>query len=86
MSGFIQQRQVFEIAIRVLAFELYRQIASETGDESLVGIANTCYGGMIEADVALGRRSPADALAELTAGLDVVRDVDDGLVGDRLES
>ena len=41
---------------------------------------------MIEADVALGQRSPADALAELTAGLDVVRDLDDGLVGDRLES
>ncbi len=68
------------------AFELYRQIASETGDESLVGIANTCHGGMIEADVALGRRSPADALAELTAGLEQVRDVNDGLVGDRLES
>ncbi len=68
------------------AFELYRQIASETGDGSLVGIANTCHGGLLEADVALGRRPAADALAELFDGLEQVHDVDDGLVGDRLES
>ena len=64
----------------------YLQLAEELGDESLQGIANTCYGGLIEADVELGRRSASDALAELSKGLDEVLDTSEAVVGDRLES
>jgi uncharacterized protein (TIGR03382 family) len=68
------------------AGRLYRQLAAEVGDESLAGIAQTCHGGLIEVDVELGRRSATDALAELSAGLERVRDTSQELVGDRLES
>jgi len=67
------------------ACERYGELAVELGDPSLAGIAMTCQGGLIETDVALGRRDPKDGLAELAAGLDRVRDVSDELVGDQLE-
>ena len=41
---------------------------------------------MIEADVELATRSPRDALAELSAGLEEVCDPHRHMVGDRLES
>jgi hypothetical protein len=68
------------------ARDLYRALALELGDPSLEGIANTCHGGLLEAEVATGRRSAAAALEEMSSGLDVVRDVAGTLVGDRLES
>jgi hypothetical protein len=68
------------------ARDLYRDLAVELDDRSFEGIANTCHGGLFEIEVALGRIDVVDALDELTAGLDAVRDASDELVGDRLES
>jgi hypothetical protein len=68
------------------AYDLYSALASEFDDASLRGIANTCYGGLLEAEVALGQRPAAEVLDELAAGLDRVRDVAEGPVGDELES
>ena len=68
------------------AADQYRQLAAETADRSLEGIANTCDGGLIEVDVVLGRRGADDALTELVEGLEQVCDPGDGLAGDRLES
>ena len=64
----------------------YTELAEQLDDPSFAGIARTCHGGLIETDVALGRRRPQDGLAELSAGLDNVRDVSNELVGDQLES
>ena len=49
-------------------------------------IANTCSGGIVEAEVELGRRDAADALDHLSKGLDDVPGPADALVGDCLES
>jgi hypothetical protein len=68
------------------AHDLYLDLASEFDDPSLEGIANTCYGGLIEAEVVLGRRTPAEALQELSRGLERVRDIAEETAGDRLES
>jgi hypothetical protein len=67
------------------AEQLYQCLAVELDDESFNGIANTCAGGLIETNVALGRQPAAEALEQLSDGLESVRDLD-GLVGDRLES
>jgi hypothetical protein len=67
------------------ARDLYRVLAAELVSPSLEGIASTCHGGLIEAEAALGRRTPESALAEIAAGLEDVRDVE-SVVGDRLES
>ncbi|MHC4217122.1 MAG: hypothetical protein ACYSU7_01575 [Planctomycetota bacterium] len=68
------------------ACDLYSALASEYDDPSLAGIANTCYGGLLEAEVALGRRTATEVLDELSVGLDRVRDVAQGSAGDQLES
>ncbi|MEE8459651.1 MAG: hypothetical protein V3S08_07250 [Phycisphaerales bacterium] len=68
------------------AREVYDRLATELDMPSLAGIARTCRGGLVEAEVAMGRRTAANGLAELAAGLDRVHDVTDELVGDQLES
>ena len=68
------------------AREAYDRLATELVAPSLAGIARTCRGGIVEAEVAMGRRTAADGLAELAVGLDAVQDVADELVGDQLES
>ncbi len=68
------------------AGEAYDRLATELAAPSLAGIARTCRGGLIEADVAMGRRTAADGLGELAAGLNTVQDVDAEAVGDQLES
>ena len=68
------------------ARERYTELAEQLDDQSFAGIARTCHGGLIETDVGLGRRPPQDGLAELVAGLELVRDVSSELVGDQLES
>lgn len=72
------------------AAEAYDRLAAELDEPSLTGIARTCHGGLIEAEVAMGRRTAADGLAELAAGLDPAEDAArgaaDDLAGDRLES
>lgn len=68
------------------AGEAYDRLSTELVSPSLAGIARTCRGGLIEAEVAMGRRTAADGLGELAAGLNTVRDVDAEVVGDQLES
>jgi hypothetical protein len=68
------------------AYDLYSALGSEFDDPSLRGIANTCYGGLLEAQVAQGQRTATEVLDELLAGLDRVRNVLEGPVGDQLES
>lgn len=71
---------------------LYTALADEAGPgagDAWRGIANTCLGGIIEAEVELARRDPLAAVAELSAGLSAVSDADEKgepLAGDRLES
>jgi len=65
---------------------LYTDLAEELGDDALLGIANTCHGGIIELDVELGERTADSALTELKDGLDDVLDAGGELVGDQLES
>jgi hypothetical protein len=65
---------------------LYTRLADEFGHEPWRGIAQTCRGGIVEAEVELGLRTPIDAIGELLRGLDSVVDGADGLAGDRLES
>lgn len=64
----------------------YLALAEEFGNGAWRGIASTCKGGIIVAEVDLGIRSPHSAIEELTEGLGAVIDASDGLVGDRLES
>ncbi len=68
------------------ACHLFRRLAADGGDEPWEGMANTCTGGIIEAEVELGRRAPADALEELTGGLERVRDTSAVAAGACLES
>lgn len=68
------------------ASAMYGTLAAELGDQSLAGIANTCDGGAIEAEVEAGGRSPREALDQLCQGLEGVQDAPDDLAGDRLES
>ena len=65
---------------------LYTQLAEEFDHDPWRGIANTCRGGIIEAEVALGLRRPEEAVAVISDALDAVSDATDRLVGDRLES
>ena len=68
------------------AADLYTQLAEAFGDDSFGGIANTCRGGIIEAEVALGRREADAALGELGRGLERVVDPEQCPAGDWLES
>jgi len=87
----VQPPQIRSLAVSAVADlekarEAYERLATELDAPSLAGIARTCRGGLVEAEVAMGRRTAADGLAELAAGLDIVQDVNDELVGDQLES
>jgi len=42
--------------------QMYERLSKELNDPSLAGIANTCRGGLIEVDVALGDRKPDEAV------------------------
>ena len=68
------------------SFDLYTALAREFDHDPWRGIANTCRGGIIEAEAALGERTPAAAIAEINDGLAVAFEGDDRLVGDPLES
>jgi len=69
-----------------VAGTLYRNLARELEDHSYDGIANTCDGGIIEAEVVLERRSAKDAIATLTAGLDHVQEAVDNEHAAHVES
>ncbi|HLO41233.1 MAG TPA: hypothetical protein VK176_09440 [Phycisphaerales bacterium] len=64
----------------------YLALADEFGNSAWRGIASTCTAGIIVCEVELARRTPADAIEDLTDGLGAVIDASDGLIGDRLES
>lgn len=73
------------------AADAYSTLADEGDNPAWRGIANTCRGGIIEADVELGAITPLSAVAALAAGLSAVdepKDAPDGppLAGDGLES
>jgi hypothetical protein len=65
------------------ARELYLKLSEDLKDESFSGIANTCAGGVIEVQVTLGELDTERALQSICDGLE---QVDEKLVGDRLES
>jgi hypothetical protein len=70
----------------VVAKDLLERLSAEVGDASFAGIGNTCRGGIIETEVALGERTVESALDELAAGLEVVATAEPRLAGDWLES
>ncbi len=65
---------------------MYDGLAKEFREDSFAGIANTCKGGIIEAETAIGRREAGSAIAELEEGLDAVIDPESCPPGDWLES
>jgi hypothetical protein len=62
-----------------------RRLTLDRDDASLEGVANTCVGAIIEADVAMGALRASDGLAKLLSGLDRARDTT-ALSSERLES
>lgn len=68
------------------AERLYLGMAEEFGIDSYAGVANTCRGGIIEAECELGQRSPSKAIETYLTGLDAVRDTDTVSNGDWMES
>ncbi|MBT8208542.1 MAG: helix-turn-helix domain-containing protein [Acidimicrobiia bacterium] len=66
--------------------ELFQSLATELSIDSYGGIANTCEGGIVEAEVALGQSEPVDALERYVNALDTLRSLDDCPKGDLLES
>ena len=68
-----------------ISAKLYSGLASEF-DDSFAGIGNTCRGGIIETEVAIGQRSPNDGLQRLAEGLEAVVDPEMCPPGDWLES
>lgn len=69
-----------------LSADLHRKLCEELDNDTYSGIANTCDGGVIEAEVDLGQREPIEALETLVDGLDAVIDTSEGPVGAWLES
>jgi len=67
------------------ALVLCRRLSLDRDDPELEGMADTCVGAMIEAEVAIGARRPLDGLTQLMAGLERVRDTTT-FCAERLES
>lgn len=69
------------------AAEMYSKLSDELVDTNLLGIANTCKGGILEVEVERGLRTPGDAVGQILDGLDAVVDLESGgLTGDWIES
>ncbi len=66
--------------------DLYSRLSRDFEEASFSGIANTCRGGIIEVETALGHREPQGALDELAGGLESVVDTEACPPGDWLES
>ena len=62
-----------------------RHLTLDRDDAPLEGVANTCVGALVEADVAMGACRASDGLAKLLSGLDRARDIT-ALCPQRLES
>ena len=68
------------------ASEVYEDLANELEDSSLLGIVNTCLGGVMEAEVELGRRDAARTIREMLESTSAALEAEDQPVGDWLES
>ena len=66
--------------------DCYIQLAAEYENDSYAGIANTCRGGIMEAEVVLGLRDPEETLDAFIASLDATVNPECHPVGDWLES
>lgn len=65
------------------AHAVFMSLHGEYGDDQTFSIAHTCEGGLMEADVATGRRSAVEAVTAVMSKLD---EADDVPAGDLLES
>ena len=74
------------IADLELSRGLYADLAGDYDEGSFAGIGNTCRGGLIECQVALGHRDPNEALEEMADDLDEVVNPEECPPGDWLES
>jgi hypothetical protein len=68
------------------ARDAYLALADDFDCESYRGVAHTCEGGILEAEVQLGRHAPEDALAAFSARLEALTDPGDCHDADWLES
>jgi hypothetical protein len=68
------------------AQDRYLILAEEFDHDPWRGIANTCRGGIIEAEVELERRLPSDAIHTFSEAVGTIDPGAEGLAGDRLES
>jgi len=64
----------------------YRDLAEAEKNNSLLGIARTCEGGLIEIDAAVGDLDPREALARIHARIEEADEAGERLGGDELES
>ena len=75
------------IADLARAAEMYESLSDELADPNLLGIANTCKGGMLEVEVQQGSRTAENAVGQILDGLDAVIDLESGtMTGDWIES
>jgi hypothetical protein len=68
------------------AEDRYLALAEEFDHDPWRGIANTCRGGIIEAEVELDQRSASDAIRAFSDAVETIDPGAEGLAGDRLES
>lgn len=68
------------------AIGLYDELADEFDHAPWRGIANTCRGALLEVEVEVQSRSPEEALAAISNGVEAHTADDDAPVGDLLES
>lgn len=68
------------------AIDLYTSLSSELGDSALLGVANTCRGGLIETEVELGLREPKVSVQVMLAALERVDPAHTQEAGDWIES
>jgi tetratricopeptide (TPR) repeat protein len=75
-------------AIDDLAFaaKVYGELSAELEDHGLLGIANTCQGGILEADVELGQRGAHETIDHMLASATAALTAPKPPVGDWLES
>ncbi|MCA9294061.1 MAG: hypothetical protein KDA20_09635 [Phycisphaerales bacterium] len=68
------------------ASTVYEDLANELEDSSLLGIVNTCLGGVMEAEAELGKRNAANTIHEMLESTTAALGAEQPPVGDWLES
>jgi len=66
--------------------EMYTRLAADLADPSLLGVANTCIGGLHEVGVELGEKGAVEAIREMKASLEASVDLGPEVAGDWIES